>query len=285
MQGLRAWLIYDRAGAGRNRDYILAHREVGREFGISFELKLREQWRPPYREQLSRELEEERPDFAIVRTIAPALSRELEQKGIPIFNNAMVAEICNHKGKTISYVSANSPVPVIPTETFPSEALTAEFLKGRSGQVIKAVDGHGGAQVFSVEDSFSDIKKGIGSSDFVLQPMVRGAADVRVYVIGREIVGAVLRRPREGFKANYSLGGEAESYTLPGQAVKWVNQICCLFSFGLAGIDFLIDERGRFFLNEIEDVVGARMLYACQPDVQLLERYFAFIRDNILQSL
>ena len=280
MQNRQAWLVYDREGAERNRDYIAAHKQVGKGFGISFELKIKEQWNYPFAENSWGE----KPDFAIVRTICPELSMALEQEGIPVFNNAMVSEICNDKGKTISYVAQNSRVPVIPTETFDSETLSEEFLKVHPDSVIKAVAGHGGTQVFRTEDSFARIQAGIASSDFVLQPFIKGAGDIRVYVIGKEIVGAVLRRSKEGFRANYSLGGTVQSYSLPEEARKWTEHICNLFSFGLVGIDFLLDAEGRFFLNEIEDVVGARMLYACQPQVKLLERYFSFILDKMLQS-
>ncbi len=61
-----------------------------------------------------------------------------------------------------------------------------------------------------------------------------------------------------------------------------VEEICRLFDFGLAGIDFIVEEGGSLVFNEIEDVVGARMLYQCCPDIRLLDRYFLFIRDKIL---
>ena len=38
-----AWLIYDKEGAARNQDYIDWHFRIGREYGITFELKLAEQ--------------------------------------------------------------------------------------------------------------------------------------------------------------------------------------------------------------------------------------------------
>ena len=48
------------------------------------------------------------------------------------------------------------------------------------------------------------------------------------------------------------------------------------FDFGLVGIDFLIDEQEDFVFNEIEDVVGARMLYQVS-DINLLHEYFVYI--------
>lgn len=46
------------------------------------------------------------------------------------------------------------------------------------------------------------------------------------------------------------------------------------------GIDFLIDENGEFLFNEIEDVVGARMLYQL-TDINLVGKYLEFIIERI----
>lgn len=274
-----AWLIYDEEGAARNRDYIALHYETGLRYGIQFQLKMAG-------ELYDRRIQENpdvKPDFAIVRTIHPALSRKLEQAGIPIFNNSFVAEICNDKGKTIAYIQKNSTIPVIATEAFTNKELSKELLHEYPGFVIKAVDGHGGRQVFRTEEDFAAIRNGMGNSDFIVQPFVRGPGkDIRVYVIGDEVVGAVERTSPDGFKSNFSLGGAVRSYTLSDEERNLVDQICSLFSFGMVGIDFLMDEKGRFVFNEIEDVAGARMLYQCQPKIGLLERYFSFIIDKML---
>jgi gamma-F420-2:alpha-L-glutamate ligase len=162
--------------------------------------------------------------------------------------------------------------------------LSEELLQKYPAHVIKAADGHGGAQVFQTQESFEIIRHGIGSSDFVIQPFVEGPGrDVRVYVIGNEIVGAVERTAvAGGFRSNFSLGGSVKNYALRDADIRLVDKVCRLFSFGMAGIDFIVDKNNDFVFNEIEDVVGARMLYECNPDVKLLEKYFAFILDKIL---
>ena len=42
----------------------------------------------------------------------------------------------------------------------------------------------------------------------------------------------------------------------------------------MAGIDFIIDKNGEFVFNEIEDVVGSRMLYKTHPDMDILDIFF-----------
>ena len=48
----------------------------------------------------------------------------------------------------------------------------------------------------------------------------------------------------------------------------------------MVGIDFLVDEKGKFLFNEIEDVVGARMLYQL-TSINLVEKYLQFILEQI----
>ncbi len=274
----RAWLIYDRERAAANRSYIQMHFDTGVSYGIQFELLMTDEVERRLREG-KRELF---PDFAIVRSICPELSARLEEF-LPVFNPAFVSKICNNKGKTIDYIKEKTDIPVIDTTTFQNNQLSESLLWDYPHHVIKSVDGHGGRQVFLTSDSYPLIRRGIGCSDFIIQPFVKGPGkDIRVYVIGKEIVGAVERTSVDGFRSNFSLGGEISSCLPDRQMCRMVKEICRLFDFGLAGIDFIVQEGGGLIFNEIEDVAGARMLYQCCPDIRLLDRYFSFILDKIL---
>lgn len=280
-QDYRAWLVYDGESARLNRPYIQMHHEIGAGYGIHFRLLSPEQ----VRQRLHGPDQEDPklPDFAIVRTICPELSEELEGFSVPVFNPAAVSRICNDKGKTIDFIKKNSEVPVIETTRYANRELSGTLMRRYPGHVIKSVDGHGGREVFFTSDPFPQIVRGIGTSDFIIQPFVRGKGrDVRVYVIGTEIIAAVERTSVDGFRSNFSLGGRVRLYPLGQEERHLVETVCRLFDFGMVGIDFIIDETGSFILNEIEDVVGARMLYQCQPGIRLLEKYFTFILDKLL---
>ena len=274
---MRAWLIYDMAGAQRNQDYIRMHRELAEEFHIDLRLVMD----TAVFDLLEAETGEF-PDFCFVRTIRPQLSRLLEEKGIRIFNSALISELCNDKGKTIQYVESHTNVPVIPTECFGRGRLTRELLLQHKNSVIKAVDGHGGEQVFLTSESYEEIVRNIGSSDFILQPLIQGPGkDIRVYVIGNRIMGAVERIAGSGFKANFSLGGEIRPCDITLELQKLVCAICDVLSFGMVGIDFIVDQKGNLLFNEIEDVVGARMFYQCYPQIDLLREYFLYAINSL----
>lgn len=275
-----AWLIYDEIGAARNRDYIELHKKIGRQYDMDFSLRI-----VPNQSEIKTFLSESGlPVFALVRTIRPELSGKLEECGVPVFNPSFVSRICNDKGSTIAYIKEKTTVPTVPTKRFFHSQFSPELLAEYPSHVIKSVCGHGGSQVFLTDDNIENIRAGLKKDDFVIQPWIKvRGKDVRVYVIGKKVIAAIERTSKDDFRANYSLGGTVRSIGLGDEILEFVHQICEVFDFGLAGIDFLIDDRGNWLLNEIEDVVGARMLYQCQPDIHLLEQYFCYIHDKILQ--
>ncbi len=302
-----AWLIYHRENANYNKRYIEFYKEEGAKLGIDVKLLLVEElkfgvhknkWFLAYqKEELSK------PDFVICRAIYPLLSRQLEMMGIPVFNNSMVSEVCNDKARTYQYL-AKTGITMVDTCFYKNEQVKDVLSQMHKPAVIKAVDGHGGNQVFltSGEDAAraedqnartdrleqgamsqeqQNIIAGIKSSDVVIQPLTGSRnQDLRVYVIGREIIAAVLRTAREGFKSNFSLGGEVSLYQLSPQEITIVNRIINEFEFGLVGIDFIIGDEDELIFNEIEDVAGSRMLYQC-ADINIVERYLKYILRQI----
>lgn len=278
------WLIYHKEAAVYNERYIQFYIEEGKKLGIEVRLILVEElefgirnhtWFLAYGKK-----EVKLPDFAICRAIYPLLSRQLEAMKVPVFNNSFVAEICNDKAKTYQYL-ARTGIRLIDTSFYKNGQLPRLLEEVKQVSVIKAVEGHGGSQVFLTEDNKQELLHGIGSSDIVIQPLVGSRhQDLRVYVIGREIHAAVLRTAREGFKSNYSLGGEISLYSLSEEETDIVRKIIDEFDFGLVGIDFIIGDHGELFFNEIEDVVGARMLYQC-ADINLVRKYLCYILDRL----
>ena len=241
-------LVYDKEGSKRNASYIKMHEEAGEKLNMPIHFL--------YDTDVMEYLETNREsvDFCMVRTICPALTKQIEARGIPCFNSSFVSEICNHKGKTYDYILKNCEIPLVKTKTFQNVELSEKFLKEYPDYVIKAVDGHGGKQVFLTNESFDSIQKEIAGSDFILQPFVKGSGvDLRVYVIGKEIVGAVKRQANNSFRANFSLGGSVTSFHCDKEIIDYVNQVVQVFDFGMVGIDFILDENNHWLLNEIED--------------------------------
>lgn len=284
-----AWMLYFKEGAIYNKRYIEFYMEEGRKLGITVKLMLVEELEFGVKEGewflTHKGAVLPYPDFVICRAIYPLLSKHLEAMGIRVFNNAILSEICNDKAKTYQYL-AKTGIRMVDTSFCKNSFLKAAMDHIPLPTVIKAVDGHGGRQVFlldknSEEEEKIRILRGIGSSDAVLQPLTgHKHQDLRVYVIGKEIIAAVLRTAKDGFRSNFSLGGEVRLYELSEGERKLVHRIISQFEIGMVGIDFIIGDEGELIFNEIEDVVGSRMLYQCS-EINLVENYLSYILTQI----
>ena len=82
---------------------------------------------------------------------------------------------------------------------------------------MKTTDGHGGAEVFWIADEEEYQKRRVQLTNraYILQqPSDTLGKDMRIYAIGGQIVGAVLRSSTSDFRSNFSLGGCVEKATV-----------------------------------------------------------------------
>ena len=100
-----------------------------------------------------------------------------------------------------------------------------------------------------------------------------------MWLIGGKIIAAVLRKSDSDFRSNYCLGGSAQVYTLSESEKALVNKIASLVKYDYIGIDFVFD-CGRPVFNEIEDTVGARMVYD-KTDIDILSLYCNYIKKEM----
>lgn len=276
------WLIYSEKDARENVSYI--------EWFIAEAAKQQMNVKLMYREHLIVGLKENKhiityyhkhiplPDFVVIRTIEPLLQYTFEALSIPTFNSFTVAQMANHKSWTYIKMSELN-IPLLQTifttkQTMPKEPpLSFPF-------VVKEATGRGGKQVYYIEDDYDwqNIKQLIESNDLIIQEAnVQLGKDVRVFVIGKSIIAAVLRENKHDFRANFKLGGTARLYSLSTTERDMIQTIINHFDFDLVGIDFLINDKNELIFNEIEDVVGSRILSET-TNFNLLEKYMLHIK-------
>lgn len=272
---MTGWIIYDRAGYERNKWFAQRMCEAtGGSLIITEDLEFGINGGVYYRYK-GRELSS--PDFAVQRCIFPFLSQVLEGGGARVFNNSRVCDVCNDKRKT--HLLADSlGIPSLKT-AFGSKSF---FNAPDFPFVLKGAEGHGGSEVFFVKNE-AELKEGldkIHSDGFLFQkPASQMGVDKRAYVLGGKIIACVERRAREGFKSNFSLGGEAALKAVTLKEEKIVSKIVSALNPDFVGVDFVY-EAGEPYLNEVEDIVGARMLYAL-TDLDAAALY----GDYIIRSL
>lgn len=279
---MKGWLVYTKERAERNRGFIDWFLEEATSLGIDLQLVMREELTIGIKNHQLFIDKKPLPDFAIVRCIDPLFSQQLNHTGIAVFNPPEVASITNDKARTHQFLAMHQ-IPMVDT-IFMTKQQLDEAPPFPFPFVVKSVNGHGGKNVYMVENKNdrSTILPSL-SDDVVVQRMAQQGKDVRVYVLGNEIIGAVLRSSHRDFRSNFTLGGNAELYQLSEQQKALTNKIISLFDFGLVGIDFVFDEHGGFLLNEIEDVVGCRMLTTL-TDINIARRYLSWIQQQLIED-
>lgn len=283
---LFGWLLYEAGEVERNRHYIdlyfaeCARRGMGLVLVLAEDLAMCMQGGRPA--LLHKGHMAQPPRFVVSRAHTPMLSRHLEAMGVRVFNNAQVSYACNHKMRTYQHVAV-AGIPVLDTIYLPKGP--AAVPPRPYPFVVKPVHGYGGKNVFWVrgEEDWAEARATLKEAPSVAQQVASEiGCDLRVYVMGGRILVAMLRTAKSGLRSNYNLGGTAQVYSLNAGEEALVKKVMGLFSFDFAGIDFLFDG-GRMVLNEIEDVVGARMLYAC-TDIDVVGRYVEHIRSCLLEN-
>lgn len=301
----RGWLIYDEAGIKRNKWFAEQLLESAHQHGLELELKVLPtqglEWRETETElregilhHMGNEWEQTTvPEFVIMRVIAPELSQALEERGIRLFNNARTSCIANDKWLTYEW-ARRWEIPVLETERADAAAAIEGVAEAQEQEyspaypmVIKAVAGHGGSQVYWAENAeqHNEVLQELQSQSLspweiiLQQPCSEPGKDMRVYVLGKEIYQAVLRSASQDFRSNFSLGGTIELAEPTQEQRQIVERLWQELQFDFVGIDFL-PHNGKWVLNEIEDVVGTRMLYQL-TDRDVVQDYLTYIGEQL----
>lgn len=250
-----------------NQSYAKMLQRYGEEQGVAIEIVLYEDLQlGVYEEGLwirYKGQAVEHLDFAINRSRESMLSKQLELMGIRVFNTYEVTHLANHKGRSHQFIS-HLGIPSLKTSFFYPQFMTIEHVPFGYPFVIKSPDGHGGTEVFLVytREELRELLESHPKEEWIMQELCDHVGeDVRVFVIGGQIIGAIRRFSDVDFRANYCLGGNIEWYALKEKEEALVYRILEHLSCDYVGIDFIVNAKGEWVFNELEDAVGSRSLY------------------------
>ncbi|MBE7048116.1 MAG: ATP-grasp domain-containing protein [Ruminococcaceae bacterium] len=280
---MKGWLIYRKQEAERNKFAVTMYHKACARRKIHIQLKYLEELSPETAGSVSafNNKKTSLPDFVIMRADAPFFSATLEKSGCRVFNSAQVSALANDKLKTIQMAKSlgiATPITCVATKT------DAVAVGARLGYplVMKPRDGHGGQDVLWIDSEAMLVKilPTFHHESFLLQkPVSSLGQDLRVYVIGGQVVVAMLRSRDDDFRSNYCLGGHASIHSLTPEEQTIVGKITEALPMDFAGIDLLYHE-GQPVLSEIEDVVGARMVYHL-TNLDIIDMYVEHIATQL----
>lgn len=257
-------LFYTETDANLNKWFISHITEEAKELGADIELCIYDGTPKPFADA----------DFCINRTRFSYISEDFEQKGIRSFNNSRTIKTANDKWLTFK-LCQKLGIPVMETK------IADDFENVKFPFVLKSRNGHGGSEVLLIEND-EQLKNAEfnNQSGYIMQNVCsdRGI-DVRVYTLGGKAVATVKRTSENDFRSNFSLGGKVELFTPEKEQLLMIEKLQSELNTDYAGFDFIM-HNGKWVLNEIEDAVGARMLYSlCDSDI--IRDYAKYIAERI----
>ena len=238
---MECWILYDRSDLDHNRFFAERLRENGERLGMRTRI-------------VTSDSADGTPDLVVSRTRDWHVTERLELLGARVFNDSRTSRVCNDKLETYR-MAERLGIPFLPC------SVPGEDVPEGPPWVVKSRSGHGGGQVAMAGD-FDELTEAVSA---IPDPIVQKIApvlgrDMRMYVLDGEILACVMRSSETDFRANYSLGGKAELCDPPDDCLDVVEKVVSELRPTFVGVDFVFGDRP--YLNEMEDVVGTRMLYS-----------------------
>lgn len=188
----------------------------------------------------------------------------LEFLGVPVINSFEVANNCGNKMIT-SLLLKKHNVPTPKTYfSFSSEAALENLEKTGYPMVIKPVVGSWGRGVIPLKDrdtadaiiEVRELSDGPLDRIYYLQEMVnRPPRDIRVIVVGDQVVAAMYRTSSGSFKTNIALGAEP----VVCEITKELEDVCMraakAVGGGILGVDVMEDKKRGLVVHEVNNTV------------------------------
>ena len=205
---------------------------------------------------------------AEIKTASLAVIAHFEQMGLCVINN--LAAITKVRNKYFAYQTLAAAGLDMPETVYATSLATCQLARQRFAplaSVVKPISGRQGTGVHRLDDRIAlpadiiaelEAKRGVLVQAYI-EPFKR--RDLRILVVGGQIVGAVSLEPPQGdFRANVHIGGKASPIDLPD---RWARAACrAVEALGLdiAGVDIMIPADGDPMVVEVNYSPGFRGL-------------------------
>ena len=193
-----------------------------------------------------------------------AILRHLERLGVKTVNPSYAIEAT--KDKLYAHqVFAEKGIPT-PKTMLVKHPVNAALVNREIGwpAVVKIMAGSYGKGVYQVTSKsrftdFIEFAHGIKTDEaIIVQEYIntRPGEDLRVFVVGDRVLGAMKRSSKDGsFKANITRGGQGENYPLTAEIEELALRVARSLDLEVAGVDLLFGPEG-FLVCEANSAPG-----------------------------
>ncbi|WP_342505317.1 RimK family alpha-L-glutamate ligase [Sporosarcina sp. FSL K6-2383] len=217
---------------------------------------------------------EYRPSFVVFLDKDILLAQYLKNAGIAVFNDPDVIETCDNKAKQYLQLAVSGvPMPetIIAPKVYPAFTIRDsgyyERVLQRLGLPMIIKEGHGsfGMKVYLIEteQQFYDKTDELRGVDYVFQKFIatsRGR-DIRVNIVGGDIVAAMYRHSETDFRANITNGGVASKVELTDAQRALAIRAAEAVGAEFAGVDLLFGENEEPLVCEVNAAAHIRNIY------------------------
>ena len=222
-----------------------------------------------------------------------------EQRNVRVINNSFCINSCNDKFATYELLEKHN---ISQPKTVPfGNGLTYNEARKIFGKqfVVKDRFGQRGTGVFLAtnEKSYQDAVNAIDKDHIILQKYIEASygKDLRVYVIGGKIAGAILRTNNSDFRANPTLGSKASIYELTDKQKRLARKIADAINGEIVSIDFLLIENDELVFCEANSNAGLMLPKRLShlnlpknietiPNADVIIKYLAKVTEEMTRS-
>lgn len=244
----------------------------------------------------------EKPDFVLFWDKDILLAKTLESQGMRLYNSSSAIAVCDDKREThIALQKAGIPSPrtIIAPMTYDGigfrslSFLTEVEEKLSFPLIVKEAFGSFGEQVYLVENHEELISTvaSCKTTKLLFQEYIhysRGR-DVRLQVVGNQVIAAIRRYSDSDFRANITAGGKMEPYTPSEEEKALALRAAKAVGADFAGVDLLFTPQEPL-VCEVNSNAHFKNLLSCtgvntaREILRFLRRDLAEKRGNLCES-
>lgn len=204
------------------------------------------------------------------------LAHHLESMGFRLFNSAFATEISDDKIKSYQKLSSKKlPIPktmIAPKNFIKPIENSKAFINQTINQfgfpyILKEAFGSFGEQVYLVhnENDIKNVLSKINNRPFMCQEFIESSfgIDIRLQVVGNEVITAMKRTSKVDFRANVTAGGKMEPYTPNAYEKELAIKSTQTLGLDFAGVDLLFGENEERIICEVNSNAHIRNLLDC----------------------
>lgn len=236
------------------------------------------------------------PHFGVFTDKDIYLAKQLEHLGIPLFNSARAIEASDDKITSYQLLAKHHiriPETIIAPKVFYyHDQIDITFAESVAEKltfplIIKEAFGSFGEQVYLIK-SFEEMiakMKDLKSRPYVFQQFIDSSygKDVRLQVVGDQVVTSMLRISKDDFRANVTAGGKTMKYTPSIEEQNIAIAATKAIGADFAGVDLLFGPDGAPIVCEVNSNAHIRNLYDC-TGVNAADAIITHIKSTLEQE-